>query len=79
MPRERLPVTFKPKRAFYNWEGIVGDQIMPAHKVAGQDFNKLSSDSVDIASGPFKFGSWQKGTQLTLLKNRAYKAGPPPS
>ncbi len=69
-------VTFKPKRAFYDWEGIVGDQVMPAHKVAGQDFNKLWSDSLDIASGPFKFGSWQKGTQLTILKNAAYKAGP---
>ena len=68
-------VTFKPKRAFYNWEGIVGNQLMPAHKVAGQDFNKLWSDSLDIASGPFKFGTWQKGTQLTLVKNTAYKAG----
>ena len=68
-------VTFKPKRAFYNWEGILGEQILPAHKVAGQDFNKLWSDSLDIASGPYKFGSWQKGTQLTLLKNTAYKSG----
>jgi glutathione transport system substrate-binding protein len=71
-------VTFKPKRAFYNWEGIVGEQVMPAHKVAGQDFNKLWSDSLDIASGPFKFGSWQKGTQLTIVKNTAWKAGPAP-
>jgi glutathione transport system substrate-binding protein len=71
-------VTFKPKRAFYNWEGILGEQILPAHKVAGQDFNKLWSDSLDIASGPFKFGSWQKGTQLTIVKNPAWKAGPAP-
>ena len=70
-------VTFKPKRAFYDWQaGILGARVLPAHKVAGQDFNKLWSDSLDIASGPFKFGSWQKGTQLTLLKNAAYKAGP---
>ena len=69
-------VTFKPKKAFYNWEGILGNQLMPAHKVAGQDFNKLWSDSIDIASGAFKFGSWQKGTQLTMLRNAAYSAGP---
>jgi glutathione transport system substrate-binding protein len=69
-------VTFKPKHAFYNWEGILGEQILPAHKVAGQDFNKLWSDSLDISSGPFKFGSWQKGTQLTIVKNPAYKSGP---
>ncbi len=69
-------VTFKPKRAFYNWEGILGAQILPAHKVVGQDFNKLWSDSIDISSGAFKFGSWQKGTQLTILRNPAYAAGP---
>ena len=45
---------------------------MPAHKVAGQDFNKLWSDSIDISSGPFKFGSWQKGTQLTIVRNPAF-------
>ncbi len=50
---------------------------MPAHKVAGQDFNKLWSDSIDISSGPFKFQSWQKGTQLSIVKNAAFKAGPP--
>ena len=33
-------------------------------------------DSIDIASGPFKFQSWQKGTQLTIVKNAAFKAGP---
>ena len=54
----------------------MGNRLVPAHKVAGQDFNKLWSDSLDIASGPFKFQSWQKGTQLTMVKNAAYKAGP---
>ena len=73
---KKFTVTFKPKRAFYNWEFILGAQILPAHKVAGQDFNKLWSDSIDISSGAFKFGSWQKGTQLTMLKNAAYAAGP---
>jgi peptide/nickel transport system substrate-binding protein len=71
-----VTVTFKPKRAFYDWEGIMGAQLMPAHKVAGQDFNKLWSDSLDIASGAFKFGSWQKGTQLTILRNPGFTAGP---
>ena len=52
-----------------------GRQVLPAHKVAGQDFNKLWSDSIDIASGAFKFGSWQKGTQLTP-EEPAYDAVP---
>src|SRR6476619_5148668 len=69
-------VTFKPHRAFYNWEGILGAQLLPAHKVVGQDFNKLWSDSIDVSDGAFKFGSWQKGTQLTILRNAAYASGP---
>ena len=69
-------VVFKPKKAFYGWAELMGNRLVPAHKVAGQDFNKLWSDSLDIASGPFKFQSWQKGTQLTMVKNAAYKAGP---
>ena len=68
-------VTFKPKRAYAAWELILGASPMPAHKVAGQDFNKLWADSIDISSGPFKFQSWQKGTQLSITKNAAFRAG----
>ena len=72
-----VTVTFKPKRAYAAWDVLLGNSLMPAHKVgAGVDFNKLWSDSIDVSSGPFKFGSWQKGTQLTILKNAAFKAGP---
>jgi peptide/nickel transport system substrate-binding protein len=68
-------VTFKPKRAYAAWESILASTPLPAHKVAGQDFNKLWADSIDISSGPFKFQSWQRGTQLTIVKNPAFKAG----
>jgi peptide/nickel transport system substrate-binding protein len=68
-------VTFKPKRAYAAWELILGQAPLPAHKVAGQDFNKLWADSIDISSGPFKFQSWQKGTQLSIVKNAAFRAG----
>ena len=71
-----VTVTFKPKRAYAAWDVLLGTSPMPAHKVAGQDFNKLWADSIDISSGPFKFQSWQKGTQLTIVKNGAFKAGP---
>jgi len=69
-------VTFKPKRGYFDWIGLLGTSPVPAHKVAGQDFNKYWADSVDISSGPFKFQSWQKGTQLSIVKNSAFKAGP---
>jgi peptide/nickel transport system substrate-binding protein len=71
-----VTVTFKPKRAYAAWDVLMGTSPLPAHKVAGQDFNKLWADSIDISSGPFRFQSWQKGTQLTLVKNRSFKAGP---
>jgi peptide/nickel transport system substrate-binding protein len=79
IPKGRsFTVVFKPKRAYAAWDALIGNQnIVPAHKVAGQDFNKLWQDSIDIASGPFKFQSWQRGTQLTLVKNPAFKAGTP--
>jgi|SwirhisoilCB2_FD_contig_61_2353431_length_1784_multi_4_in_0_out_0_2 peptide/nickel transport system substrate-binding protein len=68
-------VTFKKNRAYAAWDVLLGNAPLPAHKVAGQDFNKLWSDSIDISSGPFKFQSWQKGTQLTMVRNPAFKAG----
>jgi peptide/nickel transport system substrate-binding protein len=71
-----VTVTFKPKRAYAAWDVLLGTSPLPAHKVAGQDFNKLWADSIDVSSGPFKFQSWQKGTQITLVKNGAFKAGP---
>jgi peptide/nickel transport system substrate-binding protein len=70
-----VTVTFKPKRAYAAWDVLMGSSPVPAHKVAGQDFNKLWADSIDISSGPFKFQSWQKGTQLSITKNAAFRAG----
>jgi peptide/nickel transport system substrate-binding protein len=69
-------VTFKKGKAYFAWRELLGAQPMPAHKVAGQDFNKLWADSIDVASGPYKFQSWQKGTQLSMVKNTAYRSGP---
>jgi peptide/nickel transport system substrate-binding protein len=79
VPKGRsFTVYFKPKRAYAAWDALIANTfLMPAHKVAGQDFNKLWSDSIDVASGPFKFQSWQRGTQLTLVKNPAFKAAAP--
>ncbi len=72
-----VTVTWKKGRAYAAWDALVGNTSpMPAHKVAGQNFNDLWRNSLDIASGPFKFVSWQKGTQLVMQKNPAYAAGP---
>ena len=42
----------------------------------GRTSTSSGADSIDVASGPFKFVSWQKGTQLVLAKNTAFNAGP---
>ena len=72
-----VTVTWKKGRSYAAWDALVGNTSpMPAHKVAGQNFNDLWRSSLDIASGPFKFVSWQKGTQLVMQKNPAFAAGP---
>ncbi len=73
---KNVTVVWKKGKAYAAWDALVSTNPLPAHKVAGQNFNDLWRESLDIASGPFKFVSWQKGTQLVLAKNTAYKAGP---
>jgi peptide/nickel transport system substrate-binding protein len=74
---KRVTVTWKKGRAYAAWDALVGNTSpVPAHKVAGKNFNDLWRDSLDIASGPFRFVSWQKGTQLVMARNNAYSAGP---
>jgi len=72
-----VTVTWKKGRAYAAWDALVGNTSpMPAHKLAGKNFNDLWRDGLDIASGPFRFVSWQKGTQLVLARNTAFSAGP---
>ncbi|MBA2642042.1 MAG: peptide ABC transporter substrate-binding protein, partial [Actinobacteria bacterium] len=71
-----VTVTFKKGKSYAAWDALVAASPMPAHKVAGQNFNDLWRSSIDIASGPFKWVSWQKGTQMVLAKNTAFTAGP---
>jgi peptide/nickel transport system substrate-binding protein len=71
-----VTVVWKKGKAYAAWDALVSTNPLPAHKVLGQNFNDLWRDGLDVASGPFKFVSWQKGTQLVLAKNTAYKAGP---
>jgi peptide/nickel transport system substrate-binding protein len=72
-----VTVTWKKGRSYAAWDALVGNTSpMPAHKVAGQNFNDLWRNSLDVSSGPFKFVSWQRGTQLVLAKNNTFAAGP---
>jgi len=73
---KNVTVVWKKGKSYAAWDALVATSPMPAHKVAGQNFNDLWRSSLDVASGPFKFVSWQKGTQMVLAKNTAFKAGP---
>jgi len=69
-------VTIVWKSTYANWEALAGGGPLPTHVLAGKDFNKVWADSLEPASGPYKFVSWVKGQQITITKNTAYKAGP---
>ena len=69
-----VTVTFR--RPYAAWAELVSSNIYPAHKLAGANVNTLYQNGIDVASGPYRFVSWQKGTQLVLAKNTAYRAGP---
>jgi len=71
-----VTVVWKKGKAYAAWDALVSTNTYPAHKMAGQNFNELFRSGIDVSSGPFKFVSWQKGTQLVLQKNTAYKSGP---
>ena len=64
---------------------LLFDVVLPRHVAAGQDFESLWKDGIDnprtrraIGSGPFLFAGWQRGKQLTLVRNRRYW-GPHPA
>jgi peptide/nickel transport system substrate-binding protein len=65
------------KAPYADWEVLVSTYpLYPAHIVAGQDMNQTFNNSIPVSDGPWKFQSWQKGVQITVVKNPAFKAGP---
>jgi peptide/nickel transport system substrate-binding protein len=53
--------------------------VLPAHALRGQRLDKVWIDRIDdpktgtpIGSGPFLVSSWQRGRQLTLIRNPEY-------
>lgn len=68
-------VVFKTQYA--DWEALVSTGVYPAHFIAGKDMNQLFLNDIPISSGPWKFQSWQKGVQLTVVKNPRFRAHTP--
>jgi peptide/nickel transport system substrate-binding protein len=65
------------KRPYASWETLLSAGVWPAHIVKGINMNEAFQNSIPVSAGPWKFQSWQKGVQLTVVKNTRYKAGPP--
>jgi peptide/nickel transport system substrate-binding protein len=55
--------------------------ILPKHLLGGMSATALNTASFNsaptVASGPFKFSRWDKGSQLILIRNDGYYRGTP--
>ena len=70
-------VTVVFKTLYADWESLVSSGPYPAHYIAGRDMNQtFLNDTGGLSSGPWKFGGWQKGVQITVTRNAAFAAGP---
>ena len=63
---------------FSGWRNLFAN-VLPSHALKGQDLTKLWTDGIDnpktgaaIGSGPFLVGRWERGRQLTLVRNPRY-------
>jgi peptide/nickel transport system substrate-binding protein len=65
-------VTFA--KPYAKWRAMFGGQfgILPAHLLEGKDRNALLKDGYTWSGGPWKIESWEKGVQVTLVRNDAY-------
>ena len=71
---KNVTVVFKTRYA--DWEGLVSPGVYPAHVIRGKNMNDMFLNSIPVSSGPWRFQSWQKGVQLTVVKNPRFRAGP---
>jgi peptide/nickel transport system substrate-binding protein len=60
------------KTPYADWESVVSSGVYPAHIIRGQDMNQMFNNSIPVSSGPWKFQSWQKGVQITVVRNNRF-------
>ena len=78
MPDEKtivIPFT----EPYAGWKDQLFSPLLPAHALEGEDFNKVWTNELvnpktgeAIASGPFQFESYNKGSNLTLVRNEEW-------
>jgi len=64
---------------FFAWQEALFDVVLPQHALRGENLEKVWSDRIDnpktrrpIGSGPFLVQRWERGKQLTLVRNTRY-------
>lgn len=68
-------ITFNFSEPYAPWQLLFAN-ILPAHVFAGEDFTTVMNDELpDVSGGPFVFDSWDRGTQLRLVRNDNYWGG----
>jgi peptide/nickel transport system substrate-binding protein len=70
-------ITFTFSEPYAPWRLLFnGPGILPAHVLEGEDFTTVLNDELpDVSGGPFIFESWDRGTQLRLVRNDNYWDG----
>jgi peptide/nickel transport system substrate-binding protein len=43
--------------------------VLPKHDLEGKDWDTAWKDSVPVSNGPFKMESWERGQQITFVRN----------
>jgi peptide/nickel transport system substrate-binding protein len=68
------------KKVYADWETLIagnGSTTLPAHVLATiPDMNKAFENSIPVSNGPWRFQSWQKGVQITVVKNPRFTVAP---
>jgi ABC-type transport system substrate-binding protein len=68
-------VTFNFEEPYAAWR-LLFSSVLPAHALGDEDFLTTMNDELpDVSGGPFMFDSWERGTQLRLVRNDNYWDG----
>jgi len=64
---------------FFAWREALFDVVLPEHALRGENLEKIWTDNINnsktgkpIGSGPFLLESWERGRQLTFVRNPRY-------